>query len=68
MKSGSGSFDVDDFITKLVNYMGGGKNLKEEHLERHLEGEDTSDVALDWYKIGRKAMAKSRRVPAMGFM
>ncbi|KAF5317399.1 hypothetical protein D9611_003937 [Ephemerocybe angulata] len=68
MKSGSGTFDVDDFISKLVVYMGGAKLLDEENAERRMDGQDTSDVALDWTKIGRKALAKSRRAPAMGFM
>ena len=68
MKSGTGTFDVDDFVTKLVSYMGGRKRLNEEDLEKHMDGEDNVDMALDWSKIGRKAMAKSRRVPAMGFM
>lgn len=67
MKSGTGTFDVDDFVAKLVSYMGGKKSLHGEDLEKHMDGEVT-DVALDWTKIGRKAMAKSRRVPAMGFM
>lgn len=68
MKSGTGTFDVDDFVAKLVSYMGGKKNLNEEDIEKHMDGEDMTDVALDWAKIGRKALAKSRRVPAMGFM
>jgi hypothetical protein len=68
MKSGSGTFDVDDFISQLVTYMGGGKRVADENIERHLDGDDAVDTPLDWAKIGRKAMAKSRRVPAMGFM
>ncbi|KAJ2916752.1 hypothetical protein MD484_g3670, partial [Candolleomyces efflorescens] len=68
MKSGSGTFDVDDFISQLVTYMGGGKRVADENIERHLNGDDAVDTPLDWAKIGRKAMAKSRRVPAMGFM
>ena len=68
MKSGTGTFDVDDFVTKLISYMGGKKNLNEEDIEKHMDGEDMTDVALDWAKIGRNALAKSRRVPAMGFM
>ncbi|KAF8893982.1 Nse4 C-terminal-domain-containing protein [Infundibulicybe gibba] len=52
MKSGSGAFDIDEFVSKLSTFMGGHK---------------TGDF-LDWEKIGRKALAKSRRVPVMGFM
>ncbi|RXW21648.1 hypothetical protein EST38_g4217 [Candolleomyces aberdarensis] len=68
MKSGSGTFDVDDFISQLVTYMGGGKGVADENIERHLDGDDAIDTPLDWAKIGRKAMAKSRRAPAIGFM
>ena len=59
MKAGGGAFDVDDFVAKLLSYMGGGAGA--------VDG--SQDAApLDWEKIGRKAMAKSRRVPAMDFM
>ncbi|KAJ6587042.1 Nse4 C-terminal-domain-containing protein [Mycena vulgaris] len=66
MKSGSGSFDVDDFVSKLVTFMGGAKlNVDDES-----DGEDAeaNGTRLDWDRIGRKALAQSRRVPAMGFM
>jgi len=70
MKSGSGSFDIDEFVSKLVKFMGGRA-----HIEDHVDGdsdaeqsEDDDGALLDWEKIGRKALAKSRRVPAMGFM
>lgn len=68
MKSGSGAFDVDEFVSKLITFMGGRKPL-----DGHAEDSDTDDrdeagLFLDWAKIGRKALAKSRRVPAMGFM
>ncbi|KAF8967875.1 Nse4 C-terminal-domain-containing protein [Flammula alnicola] len=69
MKSGSGAFDVDDFVSKLVQFMGGQKTL-EDALPEDSDGEEMQDSSspLDWDRIGRKAMAKSRRVPAMGFM
>ena len=69
MKSGSGAFDIDDFVTKLVMFMGGQKSL-EDALPDDSDPEDTNDIrsTLDWDRIGRKALAKSRRVPAMGFM
>ena len=63
MKAGGGAFDVDDFVAKLLRYMSGVA-----------EAVDPDEVApdmappLDWEKIGRKAMAKSRRVPAIEFM
>lgn len=69
MKSGSGAFDVDDFISKLVRYMGGQK-VMEDAFSEDSDEDDRQDESspLDWERIGRKAMAKSRRVPAMGFM
>lgn len=65
MKSGSGAFDVDDFVGKLVRFMGGGKHLEEPSEESDV---DEININLDWEKIGRKALAKSRRVAVMGFM
>lgn len=58
MKAGNASFDVDDFVVKLLNFMSDGNY--------DVGAEQT--VPLDWEKIGRKAMAKSRRAPAMDFM
>ncbi|KAA1472846.1 hypothetical protein DENSPDRAFT_839229 [Dentipellis sp. KUC8613] len=67
MKSGSGAFDVDDFISKLITFMGGRRGT--ETLSDDSDPEDGDiDVPLDWEKIGRKALAKSRRIPAMDFM
>uniref|UniRef100_A0A8H7Y965 Non-structural maintenance of chromosomes element 4 n=1 Tax=Psilocybe cubensis TaxID=181762 RepID=A0A8H7Y965_PSICU len=68
MKSGTGTFNVDNFITSLVRYMGRSDS---ENLQ--LDDSDSDDdghfgPALDWDGIGRKCMAKSRRVPATGFM
>ncbi|KAF8210397.1 Nse4 C-terminal-domain-containing protein [Mycena galopus ATCC 62051] len=67
MKSGSGSFDIDDFVSKLVTFMGGGKQLD---VDNDSDGEDAEVQGgpLAWDRIGRKALAKSHRVPAMGFM
>jgi hypothetical protein len=69
MKSGQGGFDVDDFVSKLITFMGGRKPL-DENLpdESDVEEVDDGDAPLDWDKIGRKALAKSRRVPVMDFM
>ncbi|KAK1224592.1 hypothetical protein PQX77_012487 [Marasmius sp. AFHP31] len=66
LKSGSGAFDVDDFVSRLITFMGGRKidkrnpNFEEDDLD--------DDSPLEWDKIGRKALAKSRRVPIVGFM
>lgn len=69
MKSGSGAFDVDEFLSKLVNFLKDRKG-PEGAFSEDSDGEDYGGhiVPLDWDRIGRKAMAKSRRVPMMGFM
>ncbi|KAG6845689.1 hypothetical protein H0H87_004950 [Tephrocybe sp. NHM501043] len=69
MKSGSGAFDVDEFIVKLISFMGGQKPL-DDHTGDNSDDEFVNDAAgkLEWAKIGRKALAKSRRVPVMGYM
>ncbi|KIJ68014.1 hypothetical protein HYDPIDRAFT_83657 [Hydnomerulius pinastri MD-312] len=66
MKLGSAAFDLDDFVSKLVTYMGGRQRFEDHEDGSEMEVEE--DAALDWDKIGRKALAKSRRVPVTGFM
>ncbi|KAJ7108063.1 Nse4 C-terminal-domain-containing protein [Mycena crocata] len=66
LKFGSGPFNVEDFITRLVAFGGGYKPPQDASSDSSDIEED--DSALEWSKIGRRAMAKSRRVPAMGFM
>ncbi|TDL26111.1 hypothetical protein BD410DRAFT_764462 [Rickenella mellea] len=70
MKSGSGTFDIDDLVAKLITFMGGRKHADErpENAGSDDEIDDDGDAPLEWEKIGRKALAKSRRVPAMDFM
>jgi hypothetical protein len=69
MKAATGAFDIDDFIAKLITFMGGRKPM-EKDLEDSDEDQldDDADAPLDWNRIGRKALAKSRRVPVMDFM
>ncbi|KAF9222677.1 hypothetical protein BS17DRAFT_755777 [Gyrodon lividus] len=66
MKIGSAAFDIDDFVSKLITYMGGRQRFEDDEDGEQMEAED--DDTLDWDKIGRKALAKSRRVPVTGFM
>ncbi|KAJ7821660.1 Nse4 C-terminal-domain-containing protein [Mycena leptocephala] len=66
LKFGTGAFSIEDFVTRLVGFMGGYKPPEEVSSEASDVEED--DAPLDWGKVGRRAMAKSRRVPAMGFM
>lgn len=65
MKTTAGAFDVEDFIEKLISFMGGNQATGEP-AEEGVEMDDTAP--LKWDKIGRKALAKSRRVPVMDFM
>jgi hypothetical protein len=69
MKSGSGAFDVDDFVSKLLQFIGGQKTL-EDSLPQDSDGEDLEEnlSPLNWERIGRKVMAKSHRAPALNFM
>ena len=78
MKAGAGAFDIDDFVSKLITFMGGRRGEAgpkdrasggtDEDEEEEEEDYDGDDEPLDWEKIGRKALAKSRRVPVMDFM
>jgi len=69
MKSGGSAFDVDDFVSKLITFMGGRKPTDHPLSEdSDMEEAQDGDAPLEWEKIGRKALAKSRRVPVMDFM
>ncbi|KAI9509713.1 Nse4 C-terminal-domain-containing protein [Russula earlei] len=92
MKAGGGAFDIDDFVSKLITFMGGrrggggGASGPNDDPHRPIQGvdrdvehvdddddddddeDDEDDEPLDWERIGRKALAKSRRVPVMDFM
>jgi len=89
MKSGAGAFDIDDFVSKLITFMGGRRgggggggggrgdrpsqadadyDEDEDASEEDDDDDDESDEPLDWERIGRKALAKSRRIPVMDFM
>ncbi|CCL98449.1 uncharacterized protein FIBRA_00447 [Fibroporia radiculosa] len=67
MKSGSGAFDVDDFITRLITFMGGRKNHLPDDYDSDA-GEDYADGPLDWARVGRRALVYSHRAPAIDFM
>ncbi|KAH9895829.1 Nse4 C-terminal-domain-containing protein [Cubamyces lactineus] len=69
MKSGSGAFDVEDFVARLITYMGGRKPVSPADDEDEEDQSEYNEGApLDWERIARRALAKSRRVPAMDFM
>jgi hypothetical protein len=69
MKSGSGAFDIDEFVSKLVKFLKDDQ-LPEDVFSDDSDAEESNNhlTPLDWDRIGRKAMAKSHRVPLMGFM
>jgi len=69
MKSGSGAFDIDDFVSKLLKFLKDDQ-LPEDVLSEDSDAEESNDFVapLDWDRISRKAMAKSLRVPVLGFM
>ena len=83
MKAGAGAFDIDDFVSKLITFMGGrrggggagpkdGRDRQadadyDEDVDDE-EDDDEDDEPLNWERIGRKALAKSRRIPVMDFM
>lgn len=67
MKSGSGNFDIDEFVSKLITYMGGRRTLEDQDPEDS-DVEQDGDAPLDWERIGRRALAKSHRAPAPTFM
>ncbi|KAJ6554426.1 Nse4 C-terminal-domain-containing protein [Mycena capillaripes] len=67
LKFGTGAFNVEDFVTKLVVFMGGYRPPDDADAEAASDVEE-DESPLDWAKLGRRALAKSRRVPAMGFM
>ncbi len=72
MKSGSGAFDVDDFVARLITYMGGRKPTGDIDDDDDGDGDasehDAAGAPLDWERIARRALAKSKRVPVMDFM
>jgi hypothetical protein len=83
MKAGAGAFDIDDFVSKLITFMGGrrggagaggggGKDRPADGGSAYSleddDDDDDDDEPLDWERIGRKALAKSRRVPVIDFM
>ena len=83
MKAGAGVFDIDDFVSKLITFMGGrraggaggpkDRPAQDEEAgvdedDEDDEEDDEDDEPLNWERIGRKALAKSRRVPVMDFM
>ncbi|KAF9106960.1 sphingosine N-acyltransferase lag1 [Mortierella sp. AM989] len=55
LRMGQGGFDETEFISRLVNKMGGHEI-------------DSEQNGMDWSKIGRMAAKWTRKVPTMDFM
>ncbi|KAI0783328.1 Nse4 C-terminal-domain-containing protein [Abortiporus biennis] len=57
LKSGTGSFSIDEFISKLVRCMGGTENTEDTEDDAIRDGNGIQKP-FSWNKIGRKALAK----------
>ncbi|EJD03215.1 uncharacterized protein FOMMEDRAFT_140916 [Fomitiporia mediterranea MF3/22] len=70
MRAGAGGFEIDDLVARLFTFMGGHRPGEERITEdgENVDPDVEGDRPLDWSAVGRKAMAKSRRVPAQDFM
>ncbi|KAF9926301.1 nuclear protein [Linnemannia zychae] len=55
LRMGQGGFDENEYVTRLINKMGG-------------HDIDNDQQAMDWAKIGKLAMKWTRKVPTMDFM
>ena len=62
MKLGDAAFNVDEFVAKLVSFMG-GRHRFDGDSERARDEEH-----MDWVALGRMASDICRRPPTMGFM
>jgi len=78
MKHDIEAFDVDDYIAKLITFMGGrslGSGINADP-DGNPDGEEADDTAvledegapLKWELIGRRAFPWSRRAPVMDFL
>ncbi|KAJ3999259.1 Nse4 C-terminal-domain-containing protein [Lentinula boryana] len=69
LQFGSGMFDFDEYVLNLVTFMGGRK-VEPESVEEISNEEDEPQLVkpLQWERIGKLAMRKSKRVTVVGFM
>lgn len=74
MKIDGAGFDADDFVAKLVTYMGDGAGIRarsessrddDENEEKDI---DANGGMLDWKKIGILSTRRSRQAPVIDFM
>ncbi|KAG8926281.1 nuclear protein [Tulasnella sp. 417] len=64
LKHDGAAFETDDFIQRLVVFLGKGKA----DLESVDDGDVENDNILDWEKLGRLALRRTRRAPGLDFM
>src|SRR5579859_1422478 len=62
MKLGDAAFNVDEYVAKLVSYMGGRHHLQNGPTQR------AHDDEMDWTTLGHLAQGICRRAPTLGFM
>jgi len=61
MSLGDAAFNIDDYVGKIISFMGG------QHYSETTREVDRGDT-MDWAAIGRVAMRISRRPPTIDFM
>lgn len=62
MDFGDAAFNVDDYVTKLVTFMGGRHQVRGQARNR------ADEEDMDWASLGRVAMGICRRPPTMDFL
>jgi hypothetical protein len=62
MKLGDAAFNIDEYVAKLVTFMGGRHHIQGQARNR------ADDDDMDWASLGRVAMGISRRPPTMDFL
>jgi len=64
MKHDAGAFDVDDYLAKILVFLGGGDaGMADDEFDEREE-----DASLNWGRIGTKVLKHSRRAVCMDFM
>ena len=64
MKHDAGAFDVDDYMAKILVFLGGANaGVADDEFDEREE-----DPSLNWGRIGSKALKHSRRAVCMDFM
>lgn len=62
LKHDSGGFDTEDFISKLVSFLGGNR------MDNQGEDDDDAEVELNWEKLGWNAMEKAHKGVGLDLM